>query len=179
MSGSQVTPGACRCLPDLRLDIDADSGINPAADHKNVAIGQGSVRRIPAAIVHIRQPRPNTVRRVISIRIAQTDPVKYVSAGHEKPSISQKRMTGTENVCSQVGQCPVRACRGIPFGRIIPVIERRPPQHLAGRKNMSMHGQVWPRYRGRPLSDRRRCLRLRCLEEAWQDKQEQRNEGSN
>ena len=160
MRGGEISPGADSCLPYLRLNIDAYSGINPTADHKNVSVGQGSVRRVPAAIIHIRQPRPDAIRRIISIRVGQADPVEYVSTGHEKLSISQKGMAGTENVCSQVGQCPVRACRRIPFRRIIPVIERRPPQHLAGRKNMSMHCQVWPGYRGRPLSDGRRRLRM-------------------
>ena len=46
---------------------------------------------------------------------------------------------------------------------------------------MSVHCQEWPDCRGRPLSDRRRCLRLRRgnWEDARYDQREQRNETKN
>jgi hypothetical protein len=62
---SQVAPG-CRCaLPYLRLNIDIRRRIDRATDHEHVSVGQRSARRIPATVVHIRQPRPGIVQRVI------------------------------------------------------------------------------------------------------------------
>ena len=180
MGGGEVPPGVCSCLPYLRLDIDTYTGINPTADHKDVSVCQRSVRRVPTAIIHVRPPRPGTVRRVIGIGVRQAEPVSYVSTGHEELSISEKGMAGTEKVCSHVDLCRVYACGGVPQNRIIPISERRPPQNFARGKNMRVHRQEWPHYRGRPLSDRR-SLRLRHgnWEDACYDQREERNETRN
>jgi hypothetical protein len=53
MRCGEIAPG-CRCsLPDLRLDI-GDSRCDRATDHEHVAVRQGSGRRIPPTIIHVR-----------------------------------------------------------------------------------------------------------------------------
>jgi hypothetical protein len=100
MRRSQVAPGCCCALPYLRLHIDIIDRIDRATDHEDISIGQRGVRRIPSSIVHVRQPRPGIVQRVIRVGIGQPHKVVSVSTGYKKLSIGQKGMAGTENVCS-------------------------------------------------------------------------------
>jgi len=86
---SQIAPG-CRCtLPYLRLDIDV-SRSDRATDHQHVSVRQGSGRRIPPTIIHVRQPCPAIVQRVKLVGVGQSHIVVYVSTGNEELSIRQK-----------------------------------------------------------------------------------------
>ena len=73
---SQVAPGRRCALPYLRLNIDIRRRIDRATDHEHVSVGQRSARRIPATVIHVRQPRPGIIQRVIHVGIRQPDPVE-------------------------------------------------------------------------------------------------------
>jgi hypothetical protein len=79
---AQVAPG-CRCtVPYLRLYIDTLRHIDPATGHEDVPVWQRSARRVPSTVIHIRQPRPGIVQRVICVGIRQPHKIVYVSTGY-------------------------------------------------------------------------------------------------
>jgi hypothetical protein len=87
---AQVAP-RCRCTPPyLRLDIDTLRRTDPATGHEDVSVWQRSARRVPSTVIHIRQPRPGIVQRVIRVGIWQPHKVIYVSTGYQELSIRQR-----------------------------------------------------------------------------------------
>ena len=70
---TQVAPGRRCSLPYLRLDI-GNPRLDRATDHQHVSVGQRGVRRVPSTVVHIRQPRPGIVQRVIDVGVGQPHP---------------------------------------------------------------------------------------------------------
>src|SRR5213079_1363375 len=104
MRTSQIAPGSSSCLPNLRLNVNSLAGIHPTTDHKYITIGQGGISRIPATIVHVRQPDPGVVKWAIDVGTGQSHPIADMSANHQQPPIRQEGMARTEDVCS--------GCRG-------------------------------------------------------------------
>jgi hypothetical protein len=86
---AQIAPGCGCSLPYLRLDIDVSRG-DRATDHQHVSVRQGSGRRIPPTIIHVRQPGPGIVQRVIRVSVGQPHKVVYVSTSYEELSIGEK-----------------------------------------------------------------------------------------
>jgi hypothetical protein len=123
----EIAPGSHCALPYLRLDIDTHRRIDPATDHQHVSVRQRGARRVPSTVVHIRQPRPSIVQRVIRIGVAQPNPAVHVSPGYEELSIAQKGMARTENVCSCMRNRSIRVGRWIPERGVVAVVERGPP----------------------------------------------------
>jgi hypothetical protein len=78
-------------LPYLWLDIIFRRS-DPASDREHVSIGQRGARRVPPTVIHIREPGPAIVQRVIFIGIGQPHKVVYVSTGYQELSIRQKGM---------------------------------------------------------------------------------------
>jgi hypothetical protein len=68
--------------------------IDPAGDYQHVSVRQRGARRVPSTVIHIRQPGPGIVQRVIRVGIGQPHIASVVkmSTGYEKLSIRQKRM---------------------------------------------------------------------------------------
>src|SRR3954465_14593162 len=100
MRTRQIAPGTSNCLPNLRLNVNALTGIHPATDHKHITIRQRGTSRIPATIVHVRQPDPGMVKWAIDVGTWQSHPIADMSANHQQPAIRQEGMARTENVCS-------------------------------------------------------------------------------
>jgi hypothetical protein len=88
----EIAPGSHCALPYLRLDIDTHRRIDPATDHQHVSVRQRGARRVPSTVIHIRQPGPGIVQRVIRVGIGQADKAAYVPTGYEELSIGQKGM---------------------------------------------------------------------------------------
>jgi hypothetical protein len=66
--------------------------IDPAGDYEHVSVWQRRARGIPSTVIHIRQPRPGIIQRVIRVSIGQPHKVVYVSTGYQELSIGQKGM---------------------------------------------------------------------------------------
>ncbi len=126
MRCGQVAPRCRRGLPYLRLDIDVPRS-DPATGHEDVSVRQRGVRGVPSTVVHIRQPRPGIVQRIIRVGVGQPHIAVYVSTGYQELSIRQKGMAGAEDVCSCMGNRSIRVRRWIPEGGVVAVGERGPP----------------------------------------------------
>jgi hypothetical protein len=134
---AQIPPGRRCTLPYLRLDI-GNPRSDRATDHQHISVRQRSVSRVPSTVVHIRQPRPGIVQRIICIGVGQANPGVDVSTGYQELSIRQKGVARTENVRSCTANRGIRVGRWIPQRGIVAVAERGPPQHLARRQHISM-----------------------------------------
>lgn len=92
MRCAQVPPRRGRGLPYLRLDIDTLRRIDPPTDCEDVAVRKRGTCGVPPTIVHIRQPRPGIVERVIRVGVRQSHVVGYVSTLYKQTAIGQKGM---------------------------------------------------------------------------------------
>ncbi len=77
-------------MPHLRFDIDIIARIDRATDYEHVSIRQRGIRRVPSAVVHVRQPRPSVVPGAIRVRVGQADIVLLVSTRYKELAIGQK-----------------------------------------------------------------------------------------
>jgi hypothetical protein len=144
MRRGQVAPRSRCTLPYLRLDIDTQRRIDPATDHEHVSARQRGARRVPATVVHIRQPGPGIVQGVIRVGAGQPDPVAYLlPTGYQELSIGQRGKARTENVCSHLRSRSIRVRRWIPECGVV-AFGGGPIKHLARREHMSMGRYVRP-----------------------------------
>src|SRR5947208_11593215 len=102
MRTRQIAPGTSSCLPNLRLNVDSLAGIHPTTDQKYITIRQGGTSRIPATVVHVRQPDPGAVKWAIYVGAGQSHPVANMSANNQQAPIRQEGMPRTEDVCSRL-----------------------------------------------------------------------------